>query len=91
MSSVIAAQDHAGQYRRGLVVSAVAHLLLLLALGSSLILIPQQPIPRRAIEAFVVDENSLRQSTAVKPRPPQPVVEKPAPNAGGRACPTEGT
>ena len=79
MPSVIAAQDHAGQYRRGLVISAVAHLLLLLALGSSLIIIPKQPIPRRAIEAFVVDENNLRQSTAVKPRPAPPVAVKPAP------------
>lgn len=85
MPSVTAAQDHAGQYRRGLVISAVAHLLLLLALGSSLILIPKQPIPRRAIEAFVVDENSMRQSTAVKPRPSQPAPVTPAPKPAEEA------
>jgi colicin import membrane protein len=77
MPSVTAAHNHAGQYRRGLAISAVVHLLLLLALGSSLILIPKQPIPRKAIEAFVVNENSLQQSTAVKPRPPQPAVVAP--------------
>lgn len=79
MPAVITAQDQAGQYRRGLVLSAVVHLLLLLALGSSLILIPQKPIQRRAIQAVVVDENSLRQSTSRKERPPQPAVVKPPP------------
>ena len=72
MASVINARDHAGQYRRSLVVSAAAHLLLLLALSSSLILIPHQPIQRRAIDAFVVNENTFRQTSAVDKKPLQP-------------------
>jgi colicin import membrane protein len=80
MASVINARDHAGQYRRSLVVSAAAHLLLALALSSSLILIPRQPIQRRAIDAFVVNENTFRQSSVADKKPQQPAVpETPKP------------
>jgi colicin import membrane protein len=79
MSSATTTQNHAGQYRRGLFLSALVHLLLLLALSSSLILLPNKPITSRAINAFVVDQNSLKQSTAIKERPPQPVAAKPPP------------
>jgi colicin import membrane protein len=79
MSSANTTQNLAGQYRRGLVISAAAHVLALLALSSSLILLPQKPITSRAISAFVVDENSLQQSTSTRERPPEPVVAEPPP------------
>ena len=80
MPAAINARDHAGQYRRSLVVSAAAHLLLALALSSSLILIPRQPIQRRAIDAFVVNENTFRQSSVADKKPQQPAVpETPKP------------
>ena len=79
MPAVINARDHAGQYRRSLVVSAAAHLLLALALGSSLILIPRQPIPRRAIDAFVVNENTFRQASVPDKKPLQPPVKETPP------------
>jgi len=79
MPAAINARDHAGQYRRSLVVSAAAHLLLALALSSSLILIPRQPIQRRAIDAFVVNENTFRQSSVADKKPQQPAVPESPP------------
>lgn len=47
-------------YRAPLVLSALAHAVLLGLLSTSLIVIPRQPMPQLAIEAVVVDEGMLR-------------------------------
>jgi colicin import membrane protein len=53
----------AAQHRNVLIVSTVGHILLFLALGSNLLEIPRQPMTRLAIEAVMVDQNTIKRSS----------------------------
>ena len=53
----------AAQHRNVLVVSALGHVLLLLALSANLLTLSKPPLTRLAIEAVIVDQNALKRST----------------------------
>ncbi len=55
-------------HRAPMVVSALAHGLLLLALSSSLMIFPDKPAPQLAIEAVVIDEGAIRKAAADEQR-----------------------
>ncbi len=55
-------------HRKPIAMSAVAHLLLLVALSSGLVIIPQQQPTPLALEAVVIDENAIRNMAAAEQR-----------------------
>ncbi|MGI9292257.1 MAG: cell envelope integrity protein TolA [Gammaproteobacteria bacterium] len=52
----------ASEHRGGLIVSVVAHLAILLALSTSVMFSPKQPLPMLAIEAVVIDEGAVQRA-----------------------------
>jgi colicin import membrane protein len=68
------AQTFISTHRSGLAMSVVLHGLILLGLGSSLMVMPNQPMHLLAIEAVLIDPNSLHRVAK-----PEPVKEQPKP------------
>jgi len=66
----------AAQHRNVLIVSAVGHVLLLLALGSNLLKIPRQPMTLLAIEAVVVDQNAIKRSNEAEQRKAEQAAQR---------------
>jgi len=64
------------QNRKFLIVSTIGHVLLLLVAGSNLLKIPRQPMTRLAIEAVVVDQNTIKQTNNAERRKTEEVAQR---------------
>ncbi|TDJ43303.1 MAG: cell envelope integrity protein TolA [Gammaproteobacteria bacterium] len=66
----------AAQHRNVLIISAVGHILLLLALGSNLLKVPHQPMTLLAIEAVLVDQNTIKRSNEADQRKTEQAAQR---------------
>ena len=56
----------ANEHRNGLAISVVGHAAILLALSTSLMFTPKQPLPQLSIEAVVIDEGAINRAAAAE-------------------------
>lgn len=59
-------QGFAATHRTPMTVSVIAHILLLAALSTSIVFMPDQPLQQLAIEAVVIDESVARRAAAAE-------------------------
>ena len=74
--TAITMDGFAAQNRKFLIVSTIGHVLLLAVASSNLLEIPRQPMTRLAIEAVVIDQSTLQQSTPADRRKEEQAAQR---------------